>query len=138
LPLAAHTIPLLLLLLLLPLPSPPPPLLLLLLLLPHQAIVEDDCTKVVLQFVVKLHAKKGTDLLSKFVHVITTAAYSHRSICDIQELGCHAHHVSSIEVRELLGSCFNVRGFEKSCASGVQLQALAVLHRQDAAHLLDV
>lgn len=92
----------------------------------HQAILDDDCVKVVLQFVVKLHAKKGSDLLSKFVHVITTAAYSHRSICDIQELGCHAHHVASIEVRIYSGAVSR-GGCLKVC--GVGSAGIAVLHR---------
>lgn len=80
--------------------------------------MDDDCVKVVLQFVVKLHAKKGSDLLSKFVHVITTAAYSHRAICDIQELGCHAHHVVSIEVRMHLSAVSRAGGCLKVCSVG--------------------
>lgn len=67
------------------------------------------------------------------MHVITTAAYSHRSICDIQELGCHAHHVASIEVR----MCLNKsklsalsragRGCLKVCSLGSA--GVAALHR---------
>lgn len=57
-----------------------------------------DCVKVVMQFVIKLHARKGTDSLPAFLETVVSTAYSNKAICDIQGVDCAAHNIETIEV----------------------------------------
>jgi hypothetical protein len=71
-----------------------------------QATVDDtDCVKVVMQFVVRLHAKKGTDNLASFIETLSTAAFHNKAICDIQGVDCPAHDIQAIEVGSFSSAC---------------------------------
>lgn len=63
-----------------------------------QVSFEDDCTKIIMQFVVKLTPKKGCERFPKFVQGLAASLYLDKPICDVHEVGCHTHGVDNIEV----------------------------------------